>query len=81
VGLLSGSPNDEPGEPASDRNAERRRKRRMDFFAALGGMFVFGWGAAYLGSQNEIEWLYFVGLGFVSLPLLLLMLWLGSLNH
>ena len=51
--------------------------QRKDFFAVLGGTFLFGWGAALVGSMRDVEWLYWVGVAFVGLPLVVLMLWLG----
>lgn len=54
-----------------------KRKRHAEFFGALTVTFLFGWAASYLGSQRELEWLYFSGLALVALPLLILMAWLG----
>lgn len=52
-------------------------KRHAEFFGALSAVFLFGWAASYVGSDRGIEWLYFVGLALVGLPLLILMAWLG----
>ena len=54
-----------------------KRKRHAEFFAALFVTFLFGWGASYVGSTRELDWLYFTGLSLVGLPLLILMAWLG----
>ena len=54
-----------------------KRARHAEFFGALFAVFVFGWAASYLGSARGIDWLYFTGLTFVGLPLLVLMAWLG----
>ena len=51
--------------------------KSQDFFAVLAGTFLFGWGAAFVGSAQNLEWLYWVGIAFVGLPLVALMLWLG----
>jgi hypothetical protein len=40
--------------------------------------FVFSWALAYVGSAREIEWLYYAGLGGVTLSLVVLMIWLIS---
>jgi hypothetical protein len=38
--------------------------------------FLFSWAVAFVGSQSGREWLYFVGLGGVTLSMLGLMIWL-----
>jgi hypothetical protein len=40
--------------------------------------FMFSWALAYVGSAREIEWLYYAGLGGVTLSLVVLMIWLIS---
>lgn len=52
--------------------------QRRDFFAALAGTFLLGWAASFIGSMQELEWLYWAGLALVGLPLVVLMLWLGK---
>ena len=61
--------------PAAQPKA--KRTRHAEFFAGLFAVFVFGWAASYIGSARGIDWLYFTGLTFVGLPLLVLMAWLG----
>ena len=71
-----------PPERAPETPEERAarlklRRRSMDFFAALFGTFLLGWAASFVGTEQQIEWLYFTGLALVGLPLLILMAWLG----
>ncbi len=40
--------------------------------------FVFSWALAYVGSARNVEWLYYAGLGGVTLSLVVLMIWLIS---
>ena len=54
--------------------------QRKDFIAILAGTFLFGWGASFVGSRNDIEWLYWVGLGLVGLPLVVLIAWLPRIR-
>jgi hypothetical protein len=54
--------------------------QRKDIVAALAGTFLFGWGAAFVGSRQDVDWLYWMGLGLVGLPLVLLMIWLPRIK-
>jgi hypothetical protein len=40
--------------------------------------FLLSWAFAYVGSARGAEWLYFAGLGGVTLSLVALMIWLIS---
>jgi hypothetical protein len=40
--------------------------------------FLFSWALAYVGSARGVEWLYFAGLGGVTVSLVVLMIWLIS---
>ena len=51
--------------------------KRRDLFVVLAGTFLFGWAAAFVGSMQEIEWLYWSGTALVGLPLVVLVIWLG----
>jgi hypothetical protein len=38
--------------------------------------FLFSWALAYIGSNRNLEWVYFTGLGGVGVSMLGLMVWL-----
>ena len=38
--------------------------------------FLLSWALAYIGSNRDLEWLYFTGLGGVGVSMLGLMVWL-----
>lgn len=40
--------------------------------------FMLSWAFAYVGSAQGTEWLYYAGLGGVTLSLVVLMIWLVS---
>jgi hypothetical protein len=38
--------------------------------------FILSWALAYLGSERQLEWVYYTGLGGVTVSLLVLLVWL-----
>jgi hypothetical protein len=40
--------------------------------------FLLSWALAYVGSARGVEWLYYAGLGGVTLSLVVLLVWLIS---
>lgn len=38
--------------------------------------FLFSWALAYVGSARDVEWIYFAGLGGVTVSMLALLVWL-----
>ena len=38
--------------------------------------FILSWALAWTGSESELEWMYYTGLGGVGVSMLYLMLWL-----
>jgi hypothetical protein len=76
----------EPGESSESTDPPQPppgrppRLRRSDFLKGLAGTFLFGWAAAWLGSQAGLTWLYYLGLGLVALPLVALMIWLSRVR-
>jgi hypothetical protein len=40
--------------------------------------FLFSWALAYIGGERGVEWLYFAGLGGVTLSMVVLLMWLIS---
>jgi hypothetical protein len=69
-----------PGEPKqqpapSDDAALHTLFRALRIFLVP---FVLSWAFAYVGSAGGAEWLYYAGLGGVTLSLVALMIWLIS---
>ena len=38
--------------------------------------FILSWALAYLGSERQLEWVYYAGLAGVTVSLLVLLVWL-----
>lgn len=58
--------------PPADDTVERLFRVARRFMVP----FMLSWAIAFIGSQRDIEWLYFAGLGGVTLSMLGLMVWL-----
>ena len=70
-------PEDEkPGQP--DQSAEASLRGLARAFKLFLYPFLGSWALAYIGSNRGLEWLYFTGLGGVTLSMLALMIWLIS---
>jgi hypothetical protein len=72
----SGEPKGESKQPApSDEAPLHGLFRALRIFLVP---FLLSWAFAYVGSARGAEWLYFAGLGGVTLSLVVLMIWLIS---
>ena len=67
---------EKPGQPDNSPEASLRGLARA--FKLFLFPFLFSWALAYVGSARGLEWLYFAGLGGVTLSMLGLMIWLIS---
>jgi hypothetical protein len=76
------APSDPRTEPNDDGDrtqpAESPLRPALRAFKLFMVPFLLSWAFAYVGSARGIEWLYFAGLGGVSLSLIVLMIWLIS---
>lgn len=67
---------DEPVQPAPSDDAPLHGLfRALKIFLVP---FLLSWAFAYVGSARGTEWLYYAGLGGVTLSLVVLMIWLIS---
>ena len=73
-------PQPEPGKSGSDDDGSPEASLRglANAFKLFLFPFLFSWALAYVGSARGTEWLYFAGLGGVTLSLVVLMIWLIS---
>ena len=67
---------EKPEKP--DNSAEAALRGAARAFRLFLFPFLFSWALAYVGSVSGLEWLYFTGLGGVTLSMLVLMIWLIS---
>jgi len=76
------APSDPDADPTSD--GDRSQPSESPLTPALRALklfllpFLFSWAFAYVGSARGVEWLYYAGLGGVTLSLIVLMIWLIS---
>ena len=75
-------PQDKPedAEPKSpvEESPEASLRGLANAFKRFLIAFLFSWAVAYVGSARGVEWLYFAGLGGVTVSMLALLIWLIS---
>jgi hypothetical protein len=71
-------PEDAEPKPPAQESPEASLRGLANAFKRFLVAFLFSWGVAYVGSARGIEWLYFTGLGGVTVSMLALLVWLIS---
>ncbi len=71
-------PKPDPDKREPDSSPEEALRKLARAFKLFLFPFLFSWALAYVGSARGLEWLYFTGLGGVTLSMVVLLVWLIS---